>query len=174
MLPKTIIVAFFLLLGSSFGWAQQGKDVKHSHEKAHERIQMIKMWKLTEALKLDREESAKFFAVSNHYEDTKKKLRRDQLEDIQKLRHLLRERHLPEKEMRDLVSRIRTINRSYRELRVKQEDEELNLLKPEQQARYLLFQVDFRQEMESMIREIKDERPPRSGVERGSEKVRLR
>ncbi|MGC1403215.1 MAG: hypothetical protein WA974_09835 [Thermodesulfobacteriota bacterium] len=43
---------------------------------------MIKMWKLTEALKLDREGAARFFAVDNKYEEGKRRLRHDLHEDI--------------------------------------------------------------------------------------------
>jgi Spy/CpxP family protein refolding chaperone len=172
-LKNTLILSFlFLLLGSSLTWAQSGRDAKNPHEKAQERIQMIKMWKMTEALKLDREEAARFFAIVNQHEENKRKLRRELQEDMNKLRNLMRETHPPEKELRDLVSRIKTKNRDFRELRLKQDEEEIALLKPEQQARYILFQIDFHRDMENMIREIREERSQRPGNEAGSEKKR--
>ena len=33
-------------------------------------------------------------------------------------------------------------------------DDEMNLLTPEQQARYLIFKVDFRKEMHELIKEV--------------------
>jgi Spy/CpxP family protein refolding chaperone len=130
------------------------------------------MWKLTETLKLDREETAKFFAISNQYEEAKKKLHRELHEDLQKLRNILRETHPQEKELREVISRIKTKKRDLQDIRVKQNEEEINFLKTEQQARYILFQIDFRRDMESMIREIREERPRRPGYDGPAEKNR--
>jgi Spy/CpxP family protein refolding chaperone len=170
---NTLLTVFlFLILGSSLGWAQPGRESKNPHEKAQERIQMIRMYKLTEALKLDRDEAAKFFAITSQYEETKKKLRRELQEDIQRLRTLMRETHPADRELRDTISRIKIKNRDLRDIRLKQDEEEINVLKPEQQARYILFQIDFRRDMENMIREVREERSRRPGSEPGNEKSR--
>ncbi|MBA4395626.1 MAG: hypothetical protein C0407_18905 [Desulfobacca sp.] len=172
-LKNTLLVFFLLLiLESSLAWAQPGREIKNPHEKAQERIQMIKMYKQTEALKLDREEAPKFFAISNQYEETKRKLHRELQDEIQRLRNLMREMHPPERELRDVLSRIKTKNRDLRDMKQKQEEDEINFLKLEQQARYILFQIDFRRDMDNMIREIREERSPRPGYETGSEKKR--
>lgn len=171
---KNILFIFLLslILGISPVWAQPGREIKGPHEMAHERIQMIRMLKLTEILKLDREEAGRFFAITNQYEQTKRKLYRDFQEDIQKLRNLMRDMHPPERELREIISHIKTKNRDLKDIKLKQEEEEINLLKPEQQARYILFQIDFRRNLENMIREVREERTHRPGYETGSEKIR--
>jgi Skp family chaperone for outer membrane proteins len=172
-LKNTLLTFFlFLILGSSLGWAQSGREIKNPHEMAQERIQMIKMYRLTETLKLDREETAKFFAITNQYEENKRKLRRELHDDIQRLRNLMREVHPQDKELREVLARIKTKDKDLRDIKLKQDEEEINLLKPEQQARYILFQIDFRRDMENMIREIREERSRRPGSEPGSEKIR--
>lgn len=172
-LKNTLLVFFlFLILGSSLAWAQPGREIKNPHEKARERIQMIKMYKLTEALKLDREEAARLFAITNQYEESKRKLRLELQDDILRLRNLMREMHPSDRELRDLISRIKVKNRDLRDIKQKQDEEEIAVLKPEQQARYLLFQIDFHRDMENMIREIREDRSPRPGYETGSEKKR--
>jgi hypothetical protein len=50
-----------LLFGTSALMAQPLRDPQDPREKTRERIQMIKMLKLTEALRLDREAAARFF-----------------------------------------------------------------------------------------------------------------
>jgi hypothetical protein len=174
MSRKNTLLTFFLfiILGSSLSWAEPGREIKNPHDKAQERIQIIRMYKLTEALRFDREEAAKFFTISIQYEETKKKLWRELQEDIQRLRTLMRETHLPDKELRETISRIKTKNRDLRDLRLKQDEEEINYLKPEQQARYILFQIDFRRDIENMIREVREERSRRPGSESGPEKIR--
>jgi hypothetical protein len=174
MSPKKTLWIFFLFtaLWSSGVWAESWKEGKDPRSKAWERIHMIKMWKLTEALKLDREGAARFFAVANKYEEGKRRVRQDLHEDIQRLRSLMRDMNPPERELRDLLSRIKNRKKDLDDLIQKQTDEELNLLKPDQQARYVLFQIDFQREMQDLIHEIREGRPPRTGHETPTEKTR--
>jgi Spy/CpxP family protein refolding chaperone len=170
---KTLwIFLLSLFLGSSMVFAQTWKEGKDPRERSRERIQMMKIWKLTETLKLDKEGAARFFAVNNYYEETKRKAHHDFREDIQRIRNVLRDMNPPERELRDLVSRLKNRKKEMNDLENKQLEEEMNLLKPEQQARYLLFQIDFHQEMDDMIREVQGERPPRPGLEKPSERMR--
>jgi hypothetical protein len=173
-LNKGFWILFLLIIaGGPPAWADSGRwENKGTHEKTWERVQVIKMLKLTETLKMDREQAARFFTVSNQYEETKKKSRRELREDIQRLRGMIRESNLSERDLRDTVFRIKNRKRDLDELINKQTDEELNLLRPEQQARYILFTIDFRQEMESLIREIREGKTPRPGYETPSEKTR--
>ncbi len=174
MSPKNILWILFLslILGSSSVWGQLGREGKNPHEKTQERIHMIKMLKLTEALKLDREGAARFFALDNQYEENKRRLHRDFHEDIQRLRNLMRDMNPPERELRDLMFRLQNRKKELDDLSRKQMEEEMNLLRPEQQARYILFQIDFRREIENLIREVREERPIRPGYEKYPEKIR--
>lgn len=161
-----------LILGNFPAWADPWREMKDPHEKSWERIQMMKVWKLTETLKLDRESASRFIAVNNYYEDARRKIHRDFREDIQKVRNILRDSSPSERELRDLVIRLKSRKKEINDLENKQLDEEMNLLRPEQQARYFLFQIDFRREMEDMIRDIRGERPARPGFEKAPERIR--
>jgi Spy/CpxP family protein refolding chaperone len=174
MSPKKVLGIFLLSLTlcGSWAWAESWKEGKDARSKAWERIHMIKMLKLTEALKLDRETAARFFAVDNRYEEGKRKLRRDLHENIHRLRNLMQDMNPPEGELRELLSRIKNRKKDLDDLVQKQTDEEMSLLKPAQQARYVLFQIDFQREMQDLIREIREGRPPKPGVETPTEKAR--
>jgi outer membrane PBP1 activator LpoA protein len=170
---KTLgIFLLSLILGGSPILAEPWKEVKDPREKSRERIQMMKIWRMTEALKLDREGAARFIAVNNSYEETRRKIHRDFHEDIQRVRNILRDTNPPERELRELALRLKNRKKEMNELENKQLEEEMSLLKPEQQARYFLFQIDFRREMDDMIREIQGERPPRPGFEKSPERLR--
>ena len=80
------IVLLSLILGSFPAWAEHWREMKDPRERSWERIQMMKVWKLTETLKLDRESAARFIAVNNYYEEARRKGRRDFREDIQRNR----------------------------------------------------------------------------------------
>lgn len=149
-----------LLFGTSTLLAQPLRDPQDPREKTRERIQMVKMLKLTEVLRLDRETAARFFAVNGHHEETKRRLRGDLHHDIERLRQLTRDLNAPEKELRETVLRVKNRRKDLNDLSYRQLDEELNLLRPDQQARYVIFTIDFRREIDDIVREVRDERPP--------------
>jgi hypothetical protein len=156
---------FGTLIGCLFFWtgsllAQSLRDAQDPREKSRERIQMVKMLKLTEVLRLDREASARFFSVNAQYEDAKRRLRGDLHQDIERLRHLTRDLNAPEKELRETVLRVKNRRKDLNDLSYKQMEEELHLLRPDQQARYVLFTIDFHREIDDIVREVRDERPP--------------
>jgi gas vesicle protein len=158
-----------LLFGTSALLAQPLRDSQDPREKSRERIQMIKMLKLTEALRLDREAAARFFVVNGQFEEAKRRLRGDLHQDIERLRQLTRNLNAPEKELRETVLRIKNRRKDLNELSNKQMEEELNLLRPDQQARYVLFAIDFRREIDNIVREMREDRPPAARpAERGA------
>ena len=156
----------FLLLGTSALWAQTYREPLDQREKSRERVQMVRMLKLTEALKLDREAAGRFFAVGAHYEESKRRIRRDLQEDIQRLRTLTRDLSAPEKELRETVLRIKNRKKDLNDLNNRQIEEELGLLRPDQQARYILFTIDFHREMEGILREVREGGPLEKAPER--------
>jgi hypothetical protein len=157
MSPKKSFWVFFLtlILGSSIVWAGPVRKDISPRERTWERIRTIKMLKMTEALQLDRDHAARFFAIDNQYEESKRKLHREFRENVRKLRTLMQEGTPPDRELRDLLTHLRNQKRELDDLMIKQNEEELNFLKPEQQARYLLFQIDFHREIENLIREVR-------------------
>jgi hypothetical protein len=168
------ILFFSFLWATSMAWAQPWRDAKDPREKARDRIQMIKMMKLTETLRLDQEGAARFFAVSTQYEENKRKIRKDLHEDIERLHHLMRDSNPPERDLRETISRLKNKRRDMDALSQRQMEEELNLLRLDQQARYILFNIDFRRDMDEMIREVREERPPRPGPGSEAQPVKVR
>jgi hypothetical protein len=158
-----------LSFGTSALFAQPPREPLDQREKSRERVQMVRMLKLTQALKLDREAAGRFFAVSAHNEETKRRIRRDLQDDIQRLRHLTRDLSAPEKELRETVLRIKNRKKDLNDLNNRQIEEELGLLRPDQQARYILFTIDFHREMEGILREVREEGPEK-GPERWPER----
>ncbi len=149
-----------LSFGTSALLAQTYREPQDPREKSRERIQMVKMLKLTEVLRLDREATARFFAVNGQFEETKRRLRWDLNQDIERLRHLTRDLNAPEKELRETVMRIKNRRKDLNDLSYKQLEDELSLLRPDQQARYVLFTIDFHRQIDDIVREVRDERPP--------------
>lgn len=155
------ILLLSLLFGGQSVLAESWRETPDPREKSRERVQMIKMWRLTETLKLDKEGAARFFAVNNHYEEALRKTHKEFNDEIQRVRNLIRDMNPPERELREAVLRLKNKKKELNELENRQLEEELNLLRTDQQALYFLFQVDFKREVDQLIREIKAEGPPR-------------
>jgi hypothetical protein len=152
-------IFLIILIVGSWSWADSGLEGGKGHqEKAWEKMRMLRIVKLTETLKMDREQASRFVLMDSQFEDTKRKYWREFHEDVQKLRGLVREPNPSERDLRETVTRIKNRKRSLNDLNNRQMDEELNLLRPDQQARYILFTIDFRREMENLIREVREGR----------------
>jgi hypothetical protein len=158
-LKKTGFVFFLVIFcWTSWGFGQTYKDSEDPREKARARIQMIKRMRLTEALKLDQETAARFFSLSHHFEGTKRMMHKDFQEDIQRLRGLLKDPNPPEKDLKELILRLKNRKKDMEVLSERQTNEEMNLLRPDQQGRYILFQIDFRKEISNILREPRGEK----------------
>ena len=166
------LVPILLGLWCSNSFGEPLKDKTFPKEKTKERLQMIKMWRLTEVLKLDQDSAARFFALDNHFEETKNRIRKDMHEDVQRLRSIMRDSYPPERELRELVTRLKNRKKDLDEVSQRQINDEMNLLRLDQQAQYILFQIDFRREMEDILRGAREEKWPRPAPEYPPERLR--
>jgi Spy/CpxP family protein refolding chaperone len=132
-------------------------------ERALERINTVRLLKMIDALGLERETSAKLASVTNKYCETRKSLLRNMRKDLDALRQILKKGRPDESELKELVGQVKSLKKELADLKLHQMDEEMNLLTREQQARYLIFKVDFHKEMHGLIQEIRGAKKKRSG-----------
>ena len=131
-------------------------------EQALTRIETIRIVRMTKTLHLDKETAARLAAVSSKYEQFRKvfsSLR----QDIDRLRAIWEEAQPNKNELKEIIERVKNDKRQIAHLRYQQMEEEMSLLTLEQQARYLLFTVDFHKEMHGLIQEIRGAEKKRSG-----------
>ena len=132
-------------------------------ERALERINTVRLLKMIDALGLERETAAKLASISNKYCETRKSLLRNMRKDLDALRQILKKGSPDESELKELVGQVKSLKKELADLKLHQMDEEMNLLTHEQQARYLIFKVDFHKEMHGLIQEIRGAEKKRSG-----------
>ena len=132
-------------------------------ERALERINTVRLLKMIDALGLEKETAAKLASVSNKYCETRKSLLRNMRKDLDALRQILKKGRPDEGELKKLVEQVKILKKELADLKLHQMDEEMNLLTREQQARYLIFKVDFHKEMHGLIQEIRGTKKKRSG-----------
>ena len=113
----------------------------------------LRILRLTQALNLNEDQAAKIYPMINRIEKEKVEIQKNLAKDLQDLRKMLR--GMPVREAapdtdRDARCRqaVLNISESRRTLRMKEEELEIFLeknLTPFQQARYVLFQIEFNQ-----------------------------
>jgi Spy/CpxP family protein refolding chaperone len=135
----------FLVLALGAWTAAQAAQAGESPARAglRERISDLYLLRLTRALDLTEDQTAKVYPLLTRLEKEKAKLQRGLGLDLRDLREKLGGTVPPEAELQGLVDRIRQARRA---IRLKDEEAEAGLdgvLTPVQRARYLLFNVDF-------------------------------
>ena len=138
----------------------QGTSVAQMQEMGRvlERVDMVRLLKMTDALRLERETAAMLASISSKYCETRKNLLRNMRGDLDALRKVLRDKSPDKGKLKEIVGRIKKIKKELADLRYRQMDDEMNLLTPEQQARYLIFKVDFHKEMHELIKDVRREK----------------
>lgn len=122
-------------------------------EEALERMETIRMVRMTETLHLDKETAARLAAVSSKYRQFSR-LFSSLRQDIDRLRAILEEAQPNKNELKEIVERVKNTRRQIRHLKQQKREEEMSLLTLERQGRYIIFMMDFHKEMHGLIREV--------------------
>lgn len=120
-------------------------------EDVRKKMEAVRMWRLTEALKLDEKTSSKLAALLGSIDQQRVALMRKKAGIINDLRLFLHAEKRDQKKIRDAVDTIGKIQDEMLELRKKETKGIRDLLTVEQQAQYLVFQNEFQREMRGMI-----------------------
>jgi Spy/CpxP family protein refolding chaperone len=155
-----IIAAMFLAMLVAPALAQPPPDA--SPEKREERVEVLTMWKMMEALDLDRQTAATIIEIRRKFRDQKKTIEKELEADFGTLRTRLSlsTGKADDPELARLVQGIRDKRRKLQELYDNQYTEVSKILTVRQQAQLVLFLKDFGAELRSMLR------PPGGGEPR--------
>ena len=152
--------------------ALHGQDKALSETKRKElrkKVAAVRIWKLTEALQLDADTSAKLSAILSSMDQKRLDIQREQRESFRALQQSLDSPKPDESKIKNYLEKLEKNHHAMEELRNKEVNGLKKVLTTEQQARYLLFQQEFRSEMRGMIegarsnRQDKGERGARGG-----------
>jgi len=120
---------------------------EQKREALRKKIEAVKIWRLTEALKLDAATSAKLAPLLNSYDQQRKDLMREHMEAMKALRRALKTTKPDETKLKVALEKLMQNRRAMDELRDKEISGLKDILTIEQQARYVIFQQEFRREM---------------------------
>ncbi len=148
----TLIAALLALACSNYAGSTEPPRMD---EKRQERMEMLRKWKMMEALDLDKDTAEKIFALRGKYLAERKKFRDAVAEDLRRLKQLLRDqKEKPDdKELERLVSSIRQNRKKLRANWDESYEEVSKLLTIRQQAELILFLKEFNQSARAMFRQ---------------------
>jgi len=147
-MKRVRVIAVAILVGgilSSPLLAQPPKE-----KRVRERIQMLRMWKLTEELDLTEKEAAELFPIFGKYDKKRARLHRQRRKLLEELRDLIQE-GAPSARINEVIRRLEDNYRALSRMREEEWEEVKRVLTPDQQARYILFHERFARDMWRMI-----------------------
>jgi len=167
----TMLVSLMIMSTATYGFAVPDIDdppKKERHEKIRERIETLRMWRLTKVLDLDEATASRLFPLLNRYDKKRFWIERDVRKDMNALRRALEGRNMDE--LQEILQRLEDRHNELQRLNDEERAELKKILTPEQQARYVLFQYKFKRDMRRMIekakmRSIKPLPPPEPPIE---------
>ena len=122
-----------------------------NRERIRQNLSTLRLIRLTQALDLTEDQTAKIYPMYNKIEADKLKTQRDMAADIRDLRELLRE---PSPKDADVLAKLRDLKEARRLIKTRDDDLESfleNNLTTSQKAKYVLFQIEFYRGMEQIV-----------------------
>jgi len=133
-----------------------GPPPKGKHERIRERIETLRLWKLTKALDLDEVTASRLFPLLNRYDKKRFRIEKAVRKDMGDLKRALEDGN--RNEIQEILQRLEDRHRELQRLNNEEMAEIKKILTPEQQARYVLFQYRFKREMRKMIEKARARR----------------
>ncbi len=124
---------------------------KEKREEIRKKIETVRIWRLTERLKLDTTTSAKLASLLSSFDQQRQGVVQEQMAALHELRVILKSQKPDEARIKAALDKLQNNQHAMQELRDREFSGLKDILTVEQQARFLLFQQDFRREMQSMI-----------------------
>jgi hypothetical protein len=134
--------------------AQQGQwnpPSKEKREEVRKKVEAIRIYRLTEALKLDEKSSAQLASLLGSIDLQRRDLMNQNMDAMKDLRSSLKPPHPSESKLKPILERLEKNHREMAELKEKELKGLKDILTVEQRARYVVFQREFTREMRGMI-----------------------
>jgi len=139
-----------------------GPPSEEQREEVRKKMEVVRMSRLTEELKLDEKTAAKFIPVITSLDQKRRDLMNDSRHAMQELRSELNAPQPDEGRMKAAINRIEKNQREIASLREKELQATRENLSVAQQARYFLFNQEFMREMRGMVEGARGGGPGRS------------
>ena len=154
-----LMLTVFATDGRCIGPGPDGPDrppSKEQMEKVRERIETIKIWKMTKALNLDEKTAARLFPLMNRFDKERGEIQRNIKEGLKDIKEGLIDRD--DRKLIGIMERLEDYHQELQRLKEREWAELKEILTVEQQARFLVFLEEFQHEIRNIIAKTKGRR----------------
>lgn len=152
------IIALFIIF--SFDSYSQRRWRSDLHGKGRpEKLEKYRKMRLIEVLKLNEEESVRFFAKQNAHEEKIREIMKSRNNALNEIKNIM-EKDPDSKEIDKQFDTILAIDRDIFNERQNYQNELRKFLTPEQFGKYLVFEMEFGRQVREAIEELRKD-PPR-------------
>lgn len=127
-------------------------------EEIRKRIELIRMWKLTEELDLTEEIGGKLFPILHKYDEKRMALNKERDGIMNQLRKALENEASSDEAIEGVMDKLEKNTLAELDLMRQQRKELKGILSPRQQAKFILFQREFHREVRKIIAEARERR----------------
>jgi len=140
----------------------EARPDKRMREKIRDKIHVLKMWKMIEYLDLDEETGFKLFSVVKKYDQENMKLMHESRKSVNDLKIELNKQNSDTTTIQNLMTRIRADLDRMHQLKQERINAVGKMLTLKQQAKYVVFEIEFMKEMAKMTQNAmrRGHRPP--------------
>ena len=149
--PGPMIAAAEEDMAVDSGPGRGGPPSDEKREQIRKKVEAIRMWRLTEELRLDEKTSTQLASFLSSIEEKRRGLIKTTMETTRDLKTVLSSAKPDQGRLKAALDKIEKNQRELIELRGKEMTGLKSMLSVEQQARYVIFQQEFRREMRGMI-----------------------
>ncbi len=150
------------------GQPRRGEPMsEEKREEVRKKFDAIRIWRLTEALKLDANTSAKLSSLLSSVDHQRRDILREKTTTITILKYVVKSPKPDETKIKTNLEKLEKNHYAMQELINSERNGLKNILTVEQQARYVVFQHEFMHEMRGMMGGVYDN-PGKSGMAVGS------
>lgn len=147
-----VLLTLVLTAAAGLSYAEWGAQTDKP-DKARERLEIITMWKMMEALDLDKTIADKILEIRHRFLAKRRNLHAGVAKDIAAIKQRLAQTTPPDdKELARLLTDIRAKRKTLMQLRDEQFDEVSKVLTVRQQAELVIFLKEFRKELRQILR----------------------
>ena len=156
-----------LLLVATVAWGQPrpatgGQDPDQAN--VHERIELLRMWRMVEALEIGEEQAGRLFPLWSQQNRDRRQLQERRHQVVQELAGLLGQAQVDEAVLRAQIERVQALDQEREELARRCFANQAELLTVRQQAQLLLFNERFREDLRGMLKDFRGQLRSREGV----------
>lgn len=140
--------------GHGMGPGREGGPMR---ERVREKIKTIKIWRLTEAVGLTPEQSEKFFPVYNKHQDAMEELERNKRDQLDLIEKLADDPNSSDADILSAIDGMKTLQERTIDLQKSYLNDISGVLSVRQEGKLLVFEENFRRNLQNIIREVRHE-----------------